>query len=99
MTMRSISLALSLLTLLAFRSDKPAYLFYTQTGKSTSYEKLLKDAADADVVLFGELHNNPICHWFELQLAKDLAAQRGTYLVLGAEMFEADNQQDRKSVV
>ncbi|WP_375448513.1 ChaN family lipoprotein [uncultured Fibrella sp.] len=90
--MQSISLALSLLTLLSFRSDKPAYLFYTQTGKATSYEKLLKEAAGADVVLFGELHNNPICHWFELQLAKDLAAQLGPNLVLGAEMFEADNQ-------
>lgn len=93
MTMRSICLALSLLTLLAFRSDKPAYQFYTQAGKSASYEKLLKEAVAADVVLFGELHNNPICHWFELQLTKDLAAQRGTNLVLGAEMFEADNQQ------
>lgn len=91
--MRSLFILAAILTLTAFRSDKPAYQFYTQTGKATSYEKLLKEAAGADVVLFGELHNNPICHWFELQLAKDLAAQRGTYLVLGAEMFEADNQQ------
>ncbi len=73
--------------------DKPTYQFYTQSGKTTSYDKLLKEAAGADVVLFGELHNNPICHWFELQLAKDLALQRGSSLVFGAEMFEADNQQ------
>lgn len=91
--MRSLLVLATLLTLTAFRGDKPAYLFYTQTGKATSYEKLLKEAAGADVVLFGELHNNPICHWFELQLAKDLTVQRGTNLVLGAEMFEADNQQ------
>ncbi|NID11720.1 ChaN family lipoprotein [Fibrivirga algicola] len=91
--MRSLAIIATVLTLSAFRSDKPAYQFYTQAGKSSSYEKLLKDAAAADVVLFGELHNNPICHWFELQLTKDLAAQRGTNLVLGAEMFEADNQQ------
>ncbi|MBO0949743.1 ChaN family lipoprotein [Fibrella forsythiae] len=91
--MRSFVIFAALFTLTAFRGDKPAYLFYTQTGKSTSYEKLLKEAAGADVVLFGELHNNPICHWFELQLAKDLAAQLGTNLVFGAEMFEADNQQ------
>ncbi len=92
MHMRSIYLLLSLLALLAFRADKPAYLFYSETGKTTSYEKLLKEAAGADVVLFGELHNNPLCHWLELQLAKDLAQQRGTSLVFGAEMFEADNQ-------
>ena len=91
--MKSLVILAVALAFTAFRGDKPVYRFYTQTGKATSYEKLLKEAAGADVVLFGELHNNPICHWFELQLAKDLAAQRGTYLVLGAEMVEADNQQ------
>ena len=91
--MKLLVILAATVALTAFRSDKPAYQFYTQTGKNTSYEKLLKEATGADVVLFGELHNNPICHWFELQLAKDLTAQRGTYLVLGAEMFEADNQQ------
>jgi len=44
------------------------------------------------VVLFGELHNNPISHWMELKLTEDLFAARGGDLVLGAEMFEADNQ-------
>lgn len=78
--------------LFAFRADKPAYLFYTQTLKSTSYDALLKQAAEADVVLFGELHNNPICHWLELRLAKDLYAKKKAQLVLGAEMFETDNQ-------
>ncbi len=91
--MRSLLIFCLLVGLTAFLSDKPTYQFYTQTGKASSYQKLLKEAAGADVVLFGELHNNPICHWLELQLAKDLAVQRGTNLVLGAEMFEADNQQ------
>ncbi len=81
-----------LLLLLAFRADKPAYQFYTQTLKSTSYEKLLKQASEADVVLFGELHNNPICHWLELQLTKDLHTLKGNSLVMGAEMFETDNE-------
>ncbi len=72
--------------------DRPAYRLYKANLKSTTYTKLLRQAADADVVLFGELHNNPICHWLELQLTKDLAAQKKGNLVLGAEMFEADNQ-------
>lgn len=72
--------------------DRPAYRLYDAKLKSTTYAKLLRQAADADVVLFGELHNNPICHWLELQLTKDLAAQKRGNLVLGAEMFEADNQ-------
>src|SRR4051812_24880050 len=72
--------------------DKPAYRLYTSTLKATTYAKLLRQATDADVVLFGELHNNPICHWLELQLTKDLQAARKGNLVLGAEMFETDNQ-------
>jgi len=71
---------------------RPAYRLYDTRLKATTYAKLLRQAAGADVVLFGELHNNPICHWLELQLAKDLAAQKKGNLVLGAEMFEADNQ-------
>ncbi len=44
-----------------------------------------------DIVLFGELHNNPIAHWLEFELAQSLAEKRE--LILGAEMLEADNQQ------
>lgn len=77
---------------ISFRTDKPAYRLYTPSLKATTYAKLLRQAADADVVLFGELHNNPICHWLELQLTKDLQNQKKGSLVLGAEMFEADNQ-------
>lgn len=72
--------------------DRPAYRLYDARLKSTTYARLLRQAADADVILFGELHNNPICHWLELQLTKDLAAQKKGNLVLGAEMFETDNQ-------
>jgi uncharacterized iron-regulated protein len=43
-------------------------------------------------VFFGELHDNPIAHWLELQVTKDLYTEKGGKLVLGAEMFEADNQ-------
>lgn len=83
---------LLLFACLAFTSDKPAYQFYTQKLKTVNYEKVLKEAKDADVVFFGELHNNPICHWLELELTKDLYATRKEQLILGAEMFEADNQ-------
>lgn len=72
--------------------DKPAYRLYDARLKSTTYAKLLQQAANADVVLFGELHNNPICHWLEKALTTDLAALKAGKLVLGAEMFESDNQ-------
>jgi len=90
--MRPTLLLLFGLLALSFRPDKPAYRLYDAKTKAVSYNQLLRRAADADVVLFGELHNNPICHWLELQLAKDLAEQKKGQFVLGAEMFETDNQ-------
>ena len=71
--------------------DKPAYLLLNSKGKPVSYEKALKELAAADVVLFGEFHNNPISHWLELELLQDLHERRGE-LVLGMEMFESDQQ-------
>jgi uncharacterized iron-regulated protein len=52
----------------------------------------LNEAKKADIVFFGEMHDNPICHWLQLQLTKDLYNYKKDKLVLGAEMFEADNQ-------
>jgi uncharacterized iron-regulated protein len=79
-------------SLMAFRSDKPAYRLFDKEGKASTYQDLLQAAKKADIVLFGELHNNPINHWLQLQLAKDLHAALKDKLLMGAEMFEADNQ-------
>ncbi len=90
--MRKI-ISLFLLTLifsLGYAQDKPAYIIYNKDGKKVSYGKMIKVLEKQNVVLFGEIHNNPISHWLELNLAKDLSLVRT--LTLGAEMFEADNQ-------
>ena len=80
-----------LLTVGGFAQDKKAYLFFDKNGRRTSYKKLLRKSEKADIVLFGEYHNNPIAHWLELELLKDLQPKRP--LVLGAEMLERDNQE------
>ncbi len=85
-------LSLALLSLLSMKTDKPAYRLFDQNGKNASYKDLLKDASEADIVFFGELHDNPICHWLEYEITADLYAAKGKNLILGAEMFEADNQ-------
>jgi uncharacterized iron-regulated protein len=79
-------------TLTAMTGDKPAYKIYDSSAGESSYEKMLSAAAKADIVFFGELHDNPISHWLELQITKDLFALKKENLVLGAEMFETDNQ-------
>ncbi len=73
-----------------YSQDKPAYIIYTKEGKEISYSKMIKTLAQQNVILFGEIHNNPISHWLELNLAKDLS--QTITLTLGAEIFEADNQ-------
>ncbi len=71
--------------------QKPAYILYKANGKKVSYKKMIRLLAGKDIVLFGEFHNNPISHWLELAVSKDLSEKKT--LVFGAEMFEADNQQ------
>ena len=83
-------LAFSFLNFL--KSDKPAYLLYDKDLKVTSYENMLKELTKADIVFFGELHDNSLNHWLELQVTKDLFTAKKEQLILGAEMFEADNQ-------
>ena len=87
---RYFLLAILLLSFTAQAQDKQGYQLYTKAGKKTTYDKLLKAAAGADVVLFGEQHDNSLIHWLQLELTKDLAERKP--LILGAEMIEADNQ-------
>lgn len=68
-----------------------AYKLYNNKGKEIKFSKMIDDLADADVVLFGELHNNSMNHWLELQVAKSLFDKK-KLIQLGAEMFEADDQ-------
>ena len=76
----------------AFKTDNPAYVLYTNKGKTVKYSKMLRKTKRADIVLFGESHSNPISHWLQLEITKDLYEIKKNDLVLGAEMFEADNQ-------
>ncbi len=77
---------------LAFVTDKPAYRIYNPKGKDIPYSKMVRQLADADIIFFGELHDNPIAHWLQRELTGDLHASGENQLVLGAEMFESDNQ-------
>ena len=82
-------------SVLAFRSasDRPAYRLFTAAGQPADYDQMLAELAQADVVLFGEQHNDALSHWLELQLAKDLQKlKKPGQLVLGMEMFERDVQ-------
>ncbi len=71
---------------------KPAYQVFDKNGSVTNYEMMVEQASEADIILFGEMHNNPICHWLQLELLKDLYKTKAEKLLIGAEMFESDDQ-------
>lgn len=75
-----------------FAQKQPrCYKLYSANGKQIAYTNMLDTLAESDVVFFGEMHNNPISHWLQRRVTKELY-NRTDSLVLGAEMFEADNQ-------
>ncbi len=88
--MKKSLILLLFFTIVSLAQDKKAYQLFDKNGKKVSYKKLLKETGAAQVVLFGEFHNNAISHWLELELTKDIAKNKE--VVLGAEMLEADNQ-------
>ncbi len=77
---------------LTFAQGKPAYLLYNNKGILESYDIMIEDLANSDMVFFGEYHTNPISHWMQIEMAKSFYEIKGEKLVFGAEMFENPNQ-------
>lgn len=76
---------------MAHAQHDAAFHIYNSKGKRVSYKKMMKQLSGKDVVLFGELHNNPIAHWLQIKVSRSLLADGP--IVMGAEMIEADNQE------
>lgn len=81
-----------LVTLVAKAQDNPAYRIFTSDGEKTDYSTMIETVSKADVIFVGETHNCPIAHWMEYEIISDIARKCPKGLVLGAEMFESDNQ-------
>jgi uncharacterized iron-regulated protein len=67
-------------------------IYDTHTKQIVSIDKIVADMADADVLFFGEEHNDSTCHYLENYIFRALHAQYGDKIVLSMEMFETDNQ-------
>ncbi|MDX1763573.1 MAG: ChaN family lipoprotein [bacterium] len=74
------------------QSGRRPYQFYDKGGTSKTEEEVVRQLGEADVVLFGELHNHPVIHQLQYDVTRGLFERFDGRLVLGAEMFEADNQ-------
>lgn len=84
------AVGLLLFSLSSSAQSLPAYALFNAKGKPLSHKAAMKQLKRADIILFGELHNNAIAHWLQLELTGELLADRP--LVLGAEMIERDDQ-------
>ena len=51
--------AILLVSMIFIQSDFPAYKLYSNKGKEVKFSDFVDEAVKADVVLFGETHNNP----------------------------------------
>lgn len=87
-----VSLCFLVLTSNSFSQDLTAYKIYNEKGKRVSPKKMMKAIKDADITFYGEYHNNPIAHWLEFEITQELAKENDNKIILGFEMFEADQQ-------
>jgi len=91
---RIILLLLSqIIPLSIFSQNISAFEIFDSKGEKVNYEIMMESIRKADIILFGELHNNPIAHWLQYEVSHSLL-EHNYGLVFGAEMFEADNQDE-----
>jgi uncharacterized iron-regulated protein len=88
----SFCLIVCLISVNVFGQDKHAYTLFNGKGEKVVYQSVVSAVKNSDLLLFGELHDNPIAHWLELELTVDVFDATKGNIILGAEMFEADNQ-------
>lgn len=83
----------SLFTIQGYTQEKAAYKLFDHIGNEVQYSELLGASLENELIFFGELHNNPISHWLQIELTNDVYhADTTKVLRLGFEMFEADQQ-------
>lgn len=74
-------------------SAQHAWSIYTSDGASATVDDMLDAAADVEIVLVGEFHDDTTAHFFQRALLEDLhRADPGRRLLLSLEMFERDVQ-------
>ena len=89
------SFLLSFLFLTAYAQDSISvhYKIYdTRSKQIVTIDKIVIDMNDADVLFFGEEHNDSAAHYLENKIFRALHAQYDDKIVLSMEMFETDDQ-------
>lgn len=91
-----VSIAIMLYTLFLAEiqaNAEEAYLFRVSDKRIVSYEQMIKDVKDVNLVFVGEFHDSEFHHRLQLDLIKALYKSR-TSIAVGLEMFTAKSQKD-----
>jgi uncharacterized iron-regulated protein len=72
--------------------EKYYKIYNTQTKQLTTVEQIAIDCKNADVLFFGEEHNDSAGHYLEAVIFKAMHKEYGDKLALSMEMFETDCQ-------
>src|SRR5450755_1948991 len=67
-------------------------IYSTSRQKIVTPDEIISDMANADVLFFGEEHNDSTGHYLEYALFKKLAEKYPEKIALSMEMFETDCQ-------
>lgn len=67
-------------------------IYDTKSGQVVTLDKIIDDCANADVLFFGEEHNDSTGHYLEAEIFKALFKKYNGKVTLSLEMFETDNQ-------
>ncbi len=76
------------------QSESPVhYRVYDAQGNQSSFEAVVDRALESDVVLVGEEHDDPIAHWLQAEMLRNLLEHaEDRPVALSLEMFERDVQ-------
>ena len=88
----SILLVVSVICLSQDKIEDHYKIYDTRTKQIISLDKIIDDCNKADVLFFGEEHNDSAGHYMEAEIFKALHQKFGDNITLSLEMFETDNQ-------
>ena len=95
--MKYLLLLLLVIGQYAIAQSVEPFQLYNKKGKKINTNKFFRQIESGEIILFGELHNNPIAHWLQLKTTQKMHLKHP--ISIGAEMLEANNQKEVNAYV
>ncbi|MCH7398231.1 ChaN family lipoprotein [Belliella sp. DSM 107340] len=86
----TIYLCFTFLSISAYSQSK-LYQIFTKDGQLIEEKAFYQTLNEKEIIFFGELHNNSVAHWLQLQILKNLNSNENE-IILAGEFFERDDQ-------